>query len=128
MKRSDLLTRLQNYKARSAWDDGVNGYAIEIVENYAPEEITSVDDVLNYRREPNEKLYSVARMQSEGGCFEIYNEDIALRLCSPSEIKRCTHRDGSFRDMANSRESWLDVQARAVFQAYSRIQNIIKLA
>ena len=128
MKRSDLLTRLQNHKVNSAWHDGVKGYAIEIVENYAPEEVNSVDDVLNYRREPNEKLYSVAHMQSEGGCFEIYNEDIALRLCTPSEFKRAHYKDGSMKQMANARESWLDVQGRAVFQAYSLIQNIIKLA
>lgn len=126
MKRSDLLTALANHKSRSAWDKGVLDYALEIVENYAPEEVTSVDDVLNYRRDKHESLYSVAKWQSEGGCFEIYDEDIAQRLCTPSELRRCTHKDGRLRDMANARESWLDVQTRAVFQAYNRIQAALR--
>ena len=130
MKRSDLLQRLINEqsKARSQWRYAVTDYALEILMNNTDEEINSVDDVLNYARAPHESLYDVAQMQSHGGCFEIYDDDIALRVCTPSEIKRCTRKDGSFRDMANSRESWLDVQGRAVFQAYSLIQNIIKLA
>lgn len=128
MKRSDLLTRLQNHKVNSAWSKGVLDYALEIVENYAPEEVTSVDDVLNYARDKHESLYSVAKWQSEGGCFEIYDEDIAERLCTPSEFKRAHYKDGSIKQMANARESWLDVQGRAVFQAYSLIQDIIELA
>ena len=130
MKRSDLLNALNTHKAKSAWDKGVKEYAIEIVENNSDEQddITSVDDVLNYARDKHESLYSVAKWQSHGGSFEIYDEYIAERLCTPSEFKRSHYKDGSMKQMANARESWLDVQGRAVFQAYSLIQNIIKLA
>jgi len=125
MNKIDLLKKLNTVKTRSAWDKGVLDYALEIVENYAPEEVTSVDDVLNYARDKHESLYSVAKWQSEGGCFEIYDEDIAKRLCTPSELRRCTHKDGRLRDMANARESWLDVQSRAVNQAYRLINSML---
>lgn len=55
---------------------------------------------------------------SWGGCSLIYNGDIAARLCAarlccPSELKKT--REGERRP--NSREEWLDVQARALSQA-----------
>lgn len=125
MNKIDLLKALNARRTNSAWTRGVLSYALEIVDDHGNGDIKSVDDVMNYRRDKNESLYSVAYMQSHGGCFEIYDEDIAERLCSPSEIKKCTRKDGSFRDMANARESWLDVQARAVCQAYRMIHTII---
>ena len=126
MNKIDLLKKLNAVKTRSAWDRGVLDYALEIVDEHGDGDIQSVDDVLNYRRDKHESLYSVAKWQSEGGCFEIYNEDIAERLCTPSELKHCTHKDGCLRDMANARESWLDVQTRAVFQAYNKIQAALR--
>ena len=50
---------------------------------------------------------------SWGGSSLIYNGDIAARLCCPSELKKT--REGERRP--NSREDWLDVQARALAQA-----------
>lgn len=50
---------------------------------------------------------------SWGGGSLIYNGDIAARLCCPSELKKT--REGERRP--NSREEWLDVQARALSQA-----------
>lgn len=55
---------------------------------------------------------------SWGGSALIYNEDIALRLCTPSELKRTAN--GSKRP--NAREEWLDVQARALYQACARVR------
>lgn len=49
----------------------------------------------------------------------IYDGDIAERLCTPSEYKR--KRGGDFQP--NSRETWLDVQARALYQAARWIIN-----
>lgn len=126
MNKIDLLKKLNTVKTRSAWDRGVLGYALEIVDEHGEGDIQSVDDVLSYARDKHESLYSVAKWQSEGGCFEIYDENIAQRLCTPSELRRCTHKDGRLRDMANARESWLDVQTRAVFQAYNRIQAALR--
>lgn len=56
---------------------------------------------------------------SWGGSALIYDCDIAERLCCPSELKKT--RNGERRP--NSREEWLDVQARALYQAASRVVN-----
>ena len=45
------------------------------------------------------------------------------RLCSPSELKRVTNKNG-LRDYPNSCEHWLDVQARALNQAARRVISI----
>ena len=50
---------------------------------------------------------------SYGGCALCYDEEIAERYCTPSELERT--RYGARRP--NSRETWLDVQARALRQA-----------
>ena len=54
---------------------------------------------------------------SWGSCSLIYDSDIAERLCCPSELKKT--RNGERRP--NSREEWLDVQARALRQAANRV-------
>lgn len=54
----------------------------------------------------------------------IYNSDIAARLCCPSELKRT--RNGDRRP--NSREEWLDTQARALFQAANRVYKALRSA
>lgn len=56
---------------------------------------------------------------SWGGSSLIYNGDIAERLCCPSELKKT--RNGERRP--NSREEWLDTQARALHQAANRVVN-----
>lgn len=50
---------------------------------------------------------------SWGGCALIYDQEIAKALCNPTELKKT--RNGERRP--NSREEWLDVQARALGQA-----------
>ena len=58
---------------------------------------------------------------SYGGSSLIYDYDIAERLATPSEIKSRMRKDGSFNQMANARETWLDVQARALYQASRKL-------
>lgn len=53
---------------------------------------------------------------SWGGCGLVYDADIAEHYCTPSELKKV--RGGDRRP--NSREEWLDVQARALRQAAGR--------
>ena len=50
---------------------------------------------------------------SSGGCALVYDEDIAERLCSPSDFKR----SNLGANPPNKDESWLDCQARALSQA-----------
>lgn len=51
-----------------------------------------------------------------------YDADIAARVCTPSELKR--KHGGAYEP--NSRETWLDVQARALYQACNRIRTICR--
>lgn len=59
-----------------------------------------------------------------GGSALVYDGDIAAALCTPSELKRT--RNGDRRP--NSREEWLDVQARALRQAFRRMYAAIRAA
>lgn len=61
---------------------------------------------------------------SEGGCALIYNGDIARRLCTPSELRKT---DNGRKD-PNARESWIDCQSRALYQAARLIESVIESA
>ena len=106
---------------RSAWSRGVHLYAVELIE--------SLDDSADLS---NEKLLVKAMLNgaddwqqySEGGCALIYDADIAERLCSPSELKRCK---GGERP-PNARETWLDCQARALWQAEALVRKAWRMA
>ena len=97
-------------RARSAWDKGVNLYALELLDSIR--DLPAADS----RQEIQKALLNGAsdwREYSYGGCSLIYDGDIAARLCSPSEFRRT--RGGEWNP--NRRESWLGVQARALYQA-----------
>lgn len=107
-----IIDALESRRDRSAWDKGVTLYAIELVES-AEESLT--------RDNCRQSLLNGADNWdsfSYGGCSLIYDADIAERLCSPSELKKCR---GGERN-PNSRETWLDCQSRALGQAATRIR------
>lgn len=101
--------------ARSAWARGVKAYAAELCSGlrdaaaYAAE--TGTPSPLADRETVRAALLNGARNWC--GCALIYDGDIAARLCTASELRRT--RNGQ-RD-PNPRETWLDVQARALCQA-----------
>ena len=114
--KQQLVTAVAAVKpGRSAWARGVHAYAVELVE--------ALDDSADLA---NETLLRKALLNgasdwqqySEGGAALIYDADIAERLCSPSELKRVK---GGERQ-PNSRETWLDCQARALSQAASLVR------
>ena len=111
MKIKDIYDELYSMKTRSAWSEGVKNYAIYLLDaayGYCSEEIVEGnlhEELLNGAE--NWKEYSY------GGCALIYDGDIAEALCTPSELVRT--KGG--RLAPNSRESWLDVQARALYEA-----------
>lgn len=111
-----ITTTIKDSKARSAWSKGVKDFALDLLENIRDLNGREVET----RKELETALLNGARNWSEyswGGCYLIYNGDIAAALCSPSELKRC--RGGEWRP--NRREEWLDVQARALYQAFRLI-------
>ena len=117
-----LYQSIENEKQRSAWNKGVNEYALELVEQLGEQISNGYFDELDLSdsKKVRAALLNGAENWSQyswGGCSLIYDGDIAERLCCPSELKKT--RNGERRP--NSREEWLDVQARALFQAANRI-------
>ena len=104
--------------ARSAWQRGVKEYAIELVCNAEGPPLAGVTDL-------KKELLNGAvnwREYSYGGSALIYDGEIAERLCSPSEYAKT--REG--QRAPNSRETWLDCQARALGQAATLIATVLK--
>lgn len=116
---NEILTVLEARKDRSAWDKGVTAYAVDLLDEYQVRAEFEGREAAD-RKELEEWLLNGASTWSEyswGGSALIYNSDIAKLLCSPSELKRA--RNGERRP--NSREEWLDTQARALAQAANRL-------
>ena len=117
-----LYQSIESEKQRSAWDKGVTQYALEMVEQLGEQISNGYFNELDLSdsKKVRAALLNGAENWSQyswGGCSLIYDGDIAERLCCPSELKKT--RNGERRP--NSREEWLDVQARALFQAANRI-------
>lgn len=115
---------------RSYWDRGVNLYVNEILENieenldyktwYNFPVSTSVKDFekIALNGAENWKQYSY------GGCSLCYDFQIAIRLCTPSEFERVERGN----KQPNSHENWLDVQSRALYQAWQIISRAINMS
>ena len=126
MKKEDYLKNLsttnrifeeiENINPRSAWDRGVMRYALDLLNSVEVGEEITEKRLLNGAKDWKE--------YSEGGrrCALIYDELICHRLCTPSEIKKT--RNGERRP--NKQETWLDTQARALYQAAQLIMKIKK--
>lgn len=108
-------------KPRSAWDHGVRDTAIDILDtvkdDFSSVGISELEGICLNGAE-NWKQYSW------GGCALIYDDGIAERFCSPSEIKKLTGAQGLKNP--NKYEEWLDVQARGCYQAFNLILNTAK--
>lgn len=100
---------------RSAWLRGVQAYAVELVE--CLDDSADLSNEVMLQKELLNGASSWAQY-SEGGAALCYDADIAERLCPPSELKR--NKWGMLPP--NGRESWLDVQARALWQAHKVIE------
>lgn len=129
-----LTAELEARKDRSAWNKGVTVYALELVEELReraayegrnPEPGKECREwMLNGARDwrrPNDEFAAWSEY-SWGGSSLIYDQDIAERLCTPSELKKTRH--GERRP--NSREEWLDTQARALYQACDRVSRLYR--
>lgn len=114
---------LNEQSTRSAWNKGVNAYAFELLAELEESVNGGYTDRTDLRSRELVKKHllngaSDWGQYSWGGCALIYDGDIAERLCNPSELKKT--RNGEKKP--NWREEWLDVQARALYQASARIE------
>ena len=141
---TEVLTALKNQKpARSRWDRAVMEDAeemlLEAIDNLrdtpeeAPRDLTQLTaELLNVSvrtlrdwggdngHNGIRDLCQCAHESSWGGSHLCYDYDIARHYCTPSELKRT--RDGERRP--NARDEWLDVQARAIYQALCKIRHL----
>ena len=126
MNVNDIMNSINNQEQNSAWKSGVVEYARELLEGlqesidggyFDPEDITN--RTITHKALLNGE--SSWHSYSWDGCSLIYNEDIAERLCTPSELKKT--RNGARKP--NAIEHWLDTQGRALLQAEILIQNTI---
>ena len=118
---SKIHTLLIKEKPRSAWSRGVNNIAMNIVAEIL--ENADGNDAPHFNRvdDFSKHFYNVSLREAvDGGCFLIYDYDIAENFCTPSELKRVKNGERN----PNSRESWLDVMYRGAYQA---IRHIISL-
>lgn len=119
-----VAAELEARKDRSAWGRGVNAYALELVEELR-ERAAYEGRNPEPGKECREWMLNGAQdwnQYSWGGSSLIYDGDIAERLCTPSELKKTRH--GERRP--NSREEWLDTQARALTQACNRVARVYR--
>ncbi len=122
MTINDLIITVENTKARSAWSKGVKTYALDMLEDleFNINHGYTDADVLESAKLLKKAILNGSSDWSQyswGGCSLIYNEDIAKRLCTPSELKKT--RNGQRKP--NASEEWLDTQARALYQACNLI-------
>lgn len=116
----ELVAIVKAEKTRSHWSKAVQEDALELLGNFiqwhgsdAEFSKKNIPELLNGARDWREYSY--------GGCALCYDEDIAKHYCTPSELKRVK---GGERQ-PNSRQNWLDVQARALRNAKSLIERAI---
>ena len=126
IKEAKGIIKQHNGAKRSAWQNGVTAYAFELLASlkeaidggyFDSEDIAApriVERAL-LNGADNWKQYSY------GGCALIYDVDIAARLCNKSELKKTDNG----RKAPNNRETWLDVQARALFQAAALVTSSV---
>lgn len=120
MKVIDIKNVIESLPAeRSAWRRGVRRYAIDLLDSFPDYRDITFENcretLLNGAGSWREWAYS--------GNGLIYDCDIAERLCTPSELRK--RRGGELEP--SSRESWLDVEARAVGQAAAAIKVIVSV-
>ena len=110
------------YNPYSAWKRGVKKYALELAETLV-ENYTSDDEVCNFNLLKKTLLNGASNWSeySYGGCSLICDNQIAERLSTKTELKLTKNGE----KQSNKNETWLDVQARALFQASNIVAKIL---
>jgi hypothetical protein len=119
---NEIRARLEAVKTRSCWDRGVKGFALNLLRSYI-----DICEYCDNNGRPVPELNEATllngaadwREYCEGGCALIYDADIACELCTPSELKKTDNGNKA----PNTRETWMNVQARAYSQAYIMLIN-----
>lgn len=122
VSRNDFVKageRMRLSKMRSAWEKGVKAYALQMA-NKMERLCYERGDMYRSLEEAKEAVMGGARNWREasyGGMWLVRDGDIAGRLCTITELKRCKGGEKA----PNKDETWLDVQARALAQAWGML-------
>lgn len=114
MTINEIKQKILALRQMSAWDRAVVSDAVDLVDSL------NCSELPNHWEELKKLLLNGAAdwsAYSYGGCALVYDGDIAKHYCTKSELRRVTRKDGNISERANARETWLDVQARALWQA-----------
>ncbi len=105
--KNEIQNAIEATKPRGAWEKARKEYALELLEDLEGE--CTEKNLLNGSDDWTHFSY--------GGSSLVYDRQIAMRLCNPSELKKT--KNGEIPP--NRRESWLDCQARCLSQAAALI-------
>lgn len=113
MTKQDLIKQIEQWNPRSAWDKGVKELMFMIVEHEGRD---FREDFKLFRT--LDELKNLAKEWSYYGELYIYDSQIAEQFCTPSKLKKV--KGGIFPP--SSKEQWVDLQARACYQAFRRLK------
>jgi len=124
---NSVRSEIESARSRTYWERGVNDYASRFaddLEEWLDGNYIELDDLRNLNRLEKILLNGANDWNhySWSGCSLCYNSQIAEQLCTPSELKKT--RNGERQP--NKYEDWLDVQARALRQAYLLVQRAVR--
>ena len=116
---NELRKLVEEFPNTSAWKRGVKEYVDELLDNL--EKKAHINERLpKDEKELKEWMLNGAidcKNYSYTYCSLKYDSQIAERLCTPSELKK---KEGG-RLAPNRRDTWLDIQTKALIDAYCRI-------
>lgn len=99
---------------RSAWKKGVFEYELDMLDSLMDYNNVDVENIRDFKVLCLNGATDFYQL-SEGRYYLIYDCDIAERLCNNTELKRTKGGEKP----PNKFETWLDVQGRALYEAYA---------
>lgn len=119
-KIEQLRNKLENTTYRSAWDNGVKQYMFMLLDRF--KEYYNYDNNTEWNEQTFLNGADNWKQYAEGGGGLCYNYNICVTLCTKSEQKRLQYG----AKQPNKNESWIDVEARAFYQAWIKLNQMLK--
>ena len=121
IRLQDVYNVIDNKKTRGAWNNGVKVYALYLLEGVIFEEDDPAYTVTDLKNRLLNGAKNWQHYAAGGGGF-VYDYEIASTLCTPAQLKRYTYKEGGLKN-PNRYETWIDIEARALFQAWLLIRD-----
>lgn len=120
MKKEEAMENVQLVKiaSRSAWKKGVADAAFDLLEDFEGEELPATVKELEKALLNGCESWEQYSYYGNALC---YNYQIAKRFCTPSEYQK--KHEGALPP--NNSENWIELQARALCQAFRLIKALV---